>query len=297
MKSTAVAGVMQARAAGPYSDLKDVVVRLVGDGLATKSDIEALIRSGALDNLGNRAKMLVALPKLVEDVKRYGAKAEALDVPVPEVSLSERLAMERLLLGVYVSGHPLADCEDKLRQSVDALAFDLGDRRDGDQVTVGGVIHSVVLRKTKRDEQMAQVTLEDMTGHITLTLFPKVYARFAHMLKKADVLLVKGRVSVRERNEEEETQAEVMVEDIHLLEEREIEHTPTIHATIPTPAEGDILNWIFGSKEAGPVKVYYHLPEGDKVTVHEGASAHLTPQIIKDAIHRSRRWGGFVWVQ
>jgi DNA polymerase III alpha subunit len=207
----------------------------------------------------------------------------------------EKLAMERDLLGVYVSGHPLADVVEQITSQTNCNAAHLSEQRDGDEVTVGGIITEVIPRTTKNGQAMAEVTLEDLTGVMTLTVFPKVYTNCKSCIMKDRIVLVRGRVSLKEGNEdaEESAQAEVMVANLQPLESVEEGHAPVIHVSAPDAATAEKANWIFASVN-GDTETVFHV-EGE--TPSPGLNTALRPQIIKDALAAIKRYGGSIWVE
>ena len=130
------------------------------------------------------------------------AIAGVFDVKVPdeEWESKHRLALEREMLGLYVSGHPLNGVEHVLAaQSDTAIPAILdGDYKDGTQVTVGGILASVNRRINKNGLAWASAQLEDLTGGIEVLFFPQAYSVYGMDVTEDAVVLVKARVSVRD---------------------------------------------------------------------------------------------------
>jgi DNA polymerase-3 subunit alpha len=111
-------------------------------------------------------------------------------------------------LGIYVSGHPLAEYEGVLKKFVSCTTLDFpqndeeigstGKITDGQKVIIGGIIDSINIKYTKKNQRMAFVTLEDMNGSIEVIVFPQVYERFGYFLGDNRVILVSGRASISE---------------------------------------------------------------------------------------------------
>jgi DNA polymerase-3 subunit alpha len=116
--------------------------------------------------------------------------------------------MEKELLGIYVSGHPLAEYEDVLKKFVSCTTLDFpqndeeignpGKIADGEKVIIGGIIDSINIKYTKKNQRMAFVNLEDMNSSIEVIVFPQVYERLGYLLAENRVILVSGRASISE---------------------------------------------------------------------------------------------------
>ena len=127
--------------------------------------------------------------------------ASEIELPdIPEFSDKELLQMEKELLGLYVSGHPLQGVAAQLRQYCSVQVAGLSSEyRDGDEVSVGGLIASLRKVTTKASGQpMAFFTLEDLTGSIEIVAFPKVYEETASLIYEDSIVLVQGRLELRE---------------------------------------------------------------------------------------------------
>jgi DNA polymerase-3 subunit alpha len=121
-------------------------------------------------------------------------------VPDEEWESKHRLALEREMLGLYVSGHPLNGVEHVLAAQADTQipAILEGDIKDGTQVTVGGILASVNRRINKNGLAWASAQLEDLTGGIEVLFFPQSYSVYGMDVVEDAVVLVKARVSVRD---------------------------------------------------------------------------------------------------
>ncbi|MBC7347566.1 MAG: DNA polymerase III subunit alpha, partial [Clostridia bacterium] len=208
----AIDSILQARKAGPFTSLFDFCCR-VDLHQVNKRVIESLIRGGALDGLGDsRAQMLAALDACLEMAQRrqedrqrgqlslfdLAQKETTLEqgppLPaVPEYAPQELLAMEREMLGFYVSGHPLAAYRERLAACTSYSLAELGQLNEGTVVTVGGMVNGVRQLTTKRNEPMAYLQLEDTTGMVEVVVFPRVLAAARELLVPGRVILVEGR--------------------------------------------------------------------------------------------------------
>jgi DNA polymerase-3 subunit alpha len=211
--------VAEREAGGPFRSLGDLC-RRVDTRQLNRRALESLIKAGAMDSLGAaRSQLLATLDAALERAqagqrrKANGqvslfelAPAEAAvvdaDLAMPEVAeypKSMLLGMEKELLGMYVSGHPLGQHEKALRERTSARTADLAERADGDRVTVGGLVVQRRRITTKSGDPMGFLTLEDMTGQVEVVVFPRTYAKLAKLLESEEqVVLVSGRVQLRD---------------------------------------------------------------------------------------------------
>ena len=125
--------------------------------------------------------------------------------PINEYPARDKLAMEKEVLGIYVSGHPLAEYEEQLRRKVSHTSLDFippdedEDRMQVEEETkviIGGMAAGISVKYTRNNDKMAFLTLEDFQGSIEVILFPKVYEKCGAFLKEEEVYLVKGRANV-----------------------------------------------------------------------------------------------------
>lgn len=212
----AIEAIIQAREKrGKFSSLQDFCSR-VDLRQVNKRVIESLIRAGAFDSLNlTRAGALSLLDSCLEigqhrqrdrrrgqvsffdfiDEKELG-KAE--DGGGPEFPFWEILAMEKAVLGFYVSGHPAAEYQKELKAYTTHALGELEEVSEDTLVTIGGVITALRRKVTKKGEVMAVFTLEDTTGGIEVFVFPKTFLSFANLLQKDTLVFVEGRVNQQE---------------------------------------------------------------------------------------------------
>jgi DNA polymerase-3 subunit alpha len=192
--------------------------------LVNKRALESLVKAGALDSTsGSRKGMLDVL----EHALSYGQTKQAdrasgqssifddlpdaADAPKattshPEISSTEfekaeLLRLEKEALGLYVSEHPLHAIRDQLRRKADSRVADLERRRDGEIVTVGGIVSSVKHLTTKKGDPMVFLSLDDLTGEAEVVVFNSVFAAARELCHADTVLVVKGRVDHKQEGE------------------------------------------------------------------------------------------------
>lgn len=214
----AVHSIIEAReSGGRFIDLFDLAKR-VDAKQVNRRVFEALTKCGALDELpGNRAQKLAALDlaldlaahatreKELGQVSLFGDVAEhapALAPALPEVaapSTRETLAWEKETLGIFVSGHPLSDVQELLVRGGATLIKDLRGVEDDGFVQIAGMVTSVRRTLTKSGQQMLIAQLEDTTGACDVVVFSKLYPVVQQLFREDDILVVKGRLRLRER--------------------------------------------------------------------------------------------------
>jgi DNA polymerase III subunit alpha len=207
--------ITQARGDKPFTTIDDFAQRVDLRNVNRRS-LECLIRTGAMDCLGDRGALLAMVdPMIAESLRVQRAKESgqksffdstdnqygpSLVLPneYPQILLKERLKDERTLLGIYMSSHPL----DALLLSTDSRLTPLAslDESIKDQrVTVAGIVSLLREILTKKSEKMAFATLEDLSGTIELVVFPRAFeAAKACLTSEDSLIMVSGRVDIRD---------------------------------------------------------------------------------------------------
>ncbi len=215
-----VKGILEARdSLGGFKSFYQFV-ESVDSRLLNKRVLESLIRAGALDGLGaNRAQMIAAIDAAMErsqklqharEIGQHGlfggaaaaAAAPALEVQslpeVPEWPEHELLAAEYSVLGFYVSGHPLDKYAGRLQEWKAVELSTIEGRRNGEDLTVAGIIVQTRPMRSRQGRRWAILTLQDRTGVIEALVFPEAFGKLEPILKSATPLLVKARVAVED---------------------------------------------------------------------------------------------------
>jgi DNA polymerase-3 subunit alpha len=214
---------------GPYASIWDLTER-VDPQVLNKRALESLVKCGALDSTdATRLGMLNALDAALGHGQRISAdrlagqasifdgafgEDEAVEVQHPRLATSEfdereLLRLEKETLGLYVSEHPLERVRGDLRRKTDCALTDLERRRDGEFVTVGGIVASLKQVTTKRGEPMVFVTLDDPTGSAEVVVFNSTYAAARELLEADRILVVKGRVDHKQAGDTKVIASEV----------------------------------------------------------------------------------------
>lgn len=205
--------IAERNARGPFQSLSDFLSRIGSKNLNRKS-LESLIKCGALDSLspsvGGRSTLLENIETLLTFHREattaapqdslFGAFAAPPSLSLPDgkpVSLLDKLAWEKELLGIYVSGHPLDAYPAILSKSRLSLAKIKEEPQPGMIVIVPALVTLTRSILTKSGEKMSFIRIEDMTDSIEAVVFPKLFKEHAGALVPGGCLLVKGKVSNR----------------------------------------------------------------------------------------------------
>lgn len=192
---------------GKFTSIEDFA-RRIPSKILNKKTIEALGKSGALDSLGDRKTIIDHYDKIVEYRKvcgeaqqgqselfsGFGDSIAETRIEFPKVTPAtpqQKLQWEKDTLGLYVSSHPLAGLRKYVGKKAQLITY-ITKEDVGKKVTLAGIAEGIKRIKTKKGETMAVVLLEDPTGKMEVTLFPRVYASAAEFLDAPDTILVIG---------------------------------------------------------------------------------------------------------
>jgi DNA polymerase-3 subunit alpha len=205
---------------GPFASIWDFTER-VDPQVVNKRSLEALVKCGALDSTTERAPrkgMLGVLDQALawgqkQQADRLAGQGSIFDLgdepaesrpkhhpvmPTGEFEGAELLRLEKEVLGLYVSEHPLSGVRDQLRRKTDCTLAELERRRDGEVVTVGGIVGAVRQLTTKKGEPMVFLRLDDVTGGAEVVVFNSVYAAARELCVADRILVLKGRIDHKE---------------------------------------------------------------------------------------------------
>ena len=210
---------------GSYKSIHDFLTR-VQNGDVNKRAVENFIKAGALDCLGGTRKQFMYVYVPIMDRLANGKKnhiagqmslmdllnddaKEEFEVSMPNVgeyTKDELLMMEKEVLGIYISGHPLESHMNVWKNNITATTADFMldeengavNVEDGTSQTIGGIINAKTIKYTKNDKTMAFLEIEDLYGIVEVVVFPKDYERNSQLLNEDAKVFVKGRVSLEE---------------------------------------------------------------------------------------------------
>ena len=222
----AVEAIKRAREeAGPFTDLWDFCAR-VDNRAVNKKSIEALIKCGAFGSTGASRKGMLAV---LEQAQAAGQKSQQdlavgqgsifdLDgpdndpgrpgfaapsrppIPSEEFDQASMLAAEKESIGLFISEHPLKQVGAALRARIDCSIAELAERRDGDWVTVGGMITQTKRIRTKKGDPMMFATLDDLEESVEMLVFGKPLAASEDALAVDSIVIVRGKVDHKDRD-------------------------------------------------------------------------------------------------
>lgn len=304
---------------GDYKDFSDFCERIKDLGV-NKKCVESLIKAGSFDNLGQTRKTLIAsFEKIIDMISDSGKKSFDGQVSMfdlggsteveemkytyttlPEYEPKDLLSMEKEMLGLYISGHPLENMREQIEAKTTINTFQLRqissendmeledtgefkreqtyeehqtEFKDGQNVTYAGIITSVKKKYTKNNKLMAFVTIEDLYGPTEFIVFDSCYQACSSVLIEENIVIVEGRLSIREDEEPKivartitpftETKAKVFEIDITDLNEE-----------MRSKLKGAIY-FFQGDKN----NIQLQIVNGEKVD--KAGGIYMTPEILK----------------
>ena len=217
---------------GKFESFYDVLDRVPEQAL-NKRTLESLIKAGAFDSLGHpRRGLLLVFESLVEQaltrrrerdqgvMSLFGDEAsqtdgysERAEIPNLVFDKSEQLRLEKEMLGFYVSDHPLRGLETVMGRRVTCPIVEVPDRTE-DNLVLGGVIVGVDRKFTRKGEQMATFTLEDLAGSIEVTVFPRMFATQGHLVVDDQIVIIRGRLDRRDDGRTSLMASDISVVDV-----------------------------------------------------------------------------------
>jgi DNA polymerase-3 subunit alpha len=215
---------------GPYESFLDFVERVELDAL-NKRTIESLIKGGAFDSLGHPRKGLLQVYEQIIDLSVQRRREHDMGVmslfgdlddgpsfderpSIPDVEFEKmpKLANEKEMLGLYISGHPLLGFEKHIARKVDCSVAGLSETPDGAIVKVGGVITNLQRKWTRKGDLMAVFDLEDLEGSVEVMVFPRTMQEHGPKLVDDAIVLVRGRT-------ENDDLPKLFAQDIEIVED------------------------------------------------------------------------------
>ncbi len=217
--------VTERKARGPYTNLEDFITRM-SDKEVNKRAFEHFIKAGALDSLGGTRKQFMSVYIKIMDNIQHDKKnnmagqmslfdivsedqKEDFEVKMPDVgeySKEMKLAFEKEVLGIYISGHPLEEYQEMWQKNITNTTADFvleeetGEMavQDGRMATIGGIISEKKIKYTKNERVMAFLQVEDLLGSVEVIVFPGQYERFGRDIAEDNKVFIRGRVSIEE---------------------------------------------------------------------------------------------------
>lgn len=292
----AIENITQLKTERPFDSLKDFCER-VDLRVCNKRVIESLIKAGAFDSLSqNRAHLLSALEGIMEkagkrsvfsrdknqgtlfNIHEHAKSADELDAKqeIEDFSPDQKLRMEKDMLGLYISGHPLQQVKGVLEGQTSTKISSISELREGYAIKVGGLLSGCRKVMTKRKEAMLIATLEDLTGAIQLVVFPKTYEKFSAMLNNDAIVVVRAKINRDMKTDE----FNLLVDTVEQLDEGKKERV--LHIDIDGVEDKNILDRIKAVllEFSGPESVYLHV-HNETVEAGEALRVNICPELIE----------------
>ena len=221
--------VNERRLRGPFKDIRDFLTRMASQEKdVNRRTVENFIKAGALDCLeGTRKQLMSVYVRILDDLQSSKKNDMAGQMSLFDIADEEdkkdyeirmpdvgeypeelKLAFEKEVLGIYVSGHPLQAYEGLWRSHVTASASDFvleeeteSRLTDRQKAVIGGLVSEKKIKYTKNDQVMAFLTIEDMTGNVEVIVFPRTYEESSDILDEDSKIFISGRVSLEEEKD------------------------------------------------------------------------------------------------
>ena len=208
---------------GPFKSLEDFIQRM-GEGELNKRAVENFIKCGAMDCFGyHRSELLAVYDTMMDSIAMSRKKNlegqmglfsmlqeddSAAAIPIPkldEMKKADLMMLEKETTGIYLSGHPMDDYRDYLRNThvvpIGSLMDDENQFQDDQIVSVAGIVQSVKMKTTRSNSMMAYVTVEDDTAAIEMLAFSNVLSQYGGYLKENMAVVITGRLSTRDNKD------------------------------------------------------------------------------------------------
>ncbi len=304
---------------GEFRSLADFLSRVAQAPGFNRAAFECLAKCGALACLHpNRRALVESAETLLSRVARSARSARngqaglfegseelspaalSLELPdCPEFGRAEMLAIEKELLGLYISDHPLNEHLQVLKARTTCAIQELDETEDGSTVTVGGVITGLrhLFTRTK-GEKMAFVTLEDLTGPVKVLVFPRVFAEVEPLLERDRLVLVTAKVQHGDSRGDEKGPVELIAESVEPLtegspgqaEEPAVPLTALFESTpaITIRVDGDcsarlpLLQEVL-SRHSGRAQVFFKVGRWpEEYTIRSEARVNVSPELARE---------------
>lgn len=225
--SNAVEEIVRERAVGgKFKSLSEFIKR-INMRSTNKKSLEALINSGAFDDFGERTQMfaniedVLAYQRQIHDthageVSLFGEIEEEAELKLKKVEplpRTEKLKLERELLGLYLSGHPLDPWREMLANRRVNIPKIHSEGKADTQVDFAGIITAVKMMLTKKKDKMAFLQVADLEGEIEVVVFPKTFELFKDKILRDTPLHFKGRISLKNKDEQAGAEQEKKIRD------------------------------------------------------------------------------------
>lgn len=263
-----------------FADLSDFLLQTDYKAINRKI-LDAIIQAGALDSFGYTRKCLYeSLDAIISyaqkeqssrnegQVSLFGGTATgyALNLPTDaeEWDSDDKLKREKLVTGLFLSGHPLNKFQSKLKTLSNLTVEKLDDMSSGSKVEICGLITTPQVKYTKKNDEFANFKLEDFTGDIECTVFPRSYQKYKELIHEDQAVFVKG-VLDKIQIGESDLRGQLIINELEILDEdsldRKLEKSVHIKVNTDKFANLDLVTRLYATLTAyrGESAVYFHL--------------------------------------
>jgi len=208
---------------GPFKSLEELLQRM-SDGELNKRAVENFIKCGAMDSFGyHRSELLAVFDTMMDSIASSRKRNidgqmglfsmlqeddRAASIPIPkleEMSRGDLMLLEKETTGIYISGHPMDDYREYLRNThvvpIGALMEEDNNYQDDQIISIAGIVQSFKMKTTRNNTAMSYVTIEDDTAAIELIVFSKALSEYGGYLRENAALVITGRLSTRENKD------------------------------------------------------------------------------------------------
>jgi len=245
---------------GRFENLTSFIERVQNKDLNKKS-LESLIKSGAMDELGERGQLLANIENLLNHAKNFQKNQSSnqvslfgsdssVELPpikleeVPAADKQQKLAWEKELLGLYISEHPLAEYIDYFRDVATPIS-QVDATMAGNTVTIGGIIDKVKKIFLKNQKTMLFASLEDTAAKMEVIVFPKTLEQYSSFWEEGKIVLVTGKVSDRDDT------LKIICDEAKIVSKEELEARKDAIANKEKNKKKNILQKLFISLNQG----------------------------------------------
>ncbi len=292
---------------GKFLSLWDFLKR-IDMSLMNKAVIENLIHAGAFDELdNNRAKLIKALPKLLEAVQSVNASKKTNQLSIfdfddePTSGLNEpdipdckpydeheKLTLEKQVTGLYISGHPYESYQEKLSPFTNCKISDLqywDKRNENIKASVGGIITSINEKSTKKGGIMSIIQLEDNEQSIDVVAFPGAWQEYKDFVKIGLACVIEGRIDERDQIVPDKI---VPVDGLEMRAHKYVKIIININNSLSMK---NFIRALNGCK--GKTKVILELRDGEQVGVYALNNCTVEPEKLNEALSGIMPTGSF----
>ena len=292
---------------GDFKSFTDFCERIKDENV-NKKCIESLIKAGCFDDMGQtRNTLLASFEGILDTINNQNRNSLANQVTMfdivsndatdeikynyivlDELDKKELLSQEKEMLGIYISGHPLDSIRESIIKNTNINSLDLkkiGDNeeesnfKDGQNVKYAGTITSVKKKYTKKNTIMAFVTVEDLYGSAEIIIFDSVYNRVSNILFDENIVLIDGRLSIKE-----DDVAKIVVRDIREFDANETSNSERKYTTLQidiTELDEEVKKRLRGAiKFFSGDRVNFKVQVVDKAQVKPCGAIYLTEEIV-----------------